>query len=134
MVDQALSVKHVRQNCLDCSGGSRPAVIWCTCHGGDGRRCEFWPYRFGIQPATFRARYGDRLLTPAMMPPTWVELENLPGTLQEAASAAINIVGYRQPAVKVERKPRRQLTPEQRRAATERLQKARAARESAKKA
>jgi hypothetical protein len=128
MGDQSLSVKHVRQNCLECCVGSRPAVIWCTCHGEDGAQCQFWPFRFGVQPATFRAKYGDRLLTPSLMPPSSVELENLPGTLESAATGEIDMEGYRQPVVAVERKATRQMSPEQRQAAVERLRKARAKR------
>ncbi len=133
MSDPSLSLKHIRRNCLSCSAGSRPAVIWCTCHGEDGSRCEFWPFRFGVQPATFRAKYGDRLLTPALMPKSSVDLESLPGTLEEATTAEINAGSYHQPAATVERKPRRQLTPEQRGAASERLRKAREARSTAGK-
>lgn len=127
MSDPSLSVRHARKNCLECSGGSRPAVIWCTCHGANGSRCQFWPFRFGMQPTTFRAKYGDRLMTPTMMPNDSVELDSLPGTLQEAATAEIHVDDYHQPAVAVAQKPRRQLTPEQRQAASERLRKARAA-------
>ena len=130
MNDPSLTVKLVRRNCLECSGDSRPAVIWCICHGEDGSICEFWPFRFGMQPATFRNKYGARLLTPSLMPPGSIDLESLPGTLEEAATAEINIKGYSQPAVSVERKPRRQLTPEQRKAAGERLRKAREARKA----
>lgn len=132
MNDHTLSLKHARQNCIDCCGGSRLAVIWCTCHGANATHCQFWPFRFGVQPATFRAKYGDRLLIPAMMPSASIELENLPGTLEEAATAAIEMDGYRQPAVVVQRKPGRNLTPEQRQAAVERLRKARAAKGTAK--
>ena len=113
MTDPNLTIKHVRRNCLDCCAGDRRYVIWCTCDGVNSSRCEFWPFRFGVQPATFRARYGDRLLTPERMPPDSVELENLPGTLEEAATGEINVEGYRQPAVAIERRPRRTLTPEQ---------------------
>ena len=134
MSDPSLTVKLVRRNCLECCGDSRPAVIWCTCHGEDGSKCEFWPFRFGMQPATFRNKYGDRLLDPAKMPPNSIDLESLPGTLEEAATAEINVEGYHQPAVTVERKPRRQLTPEQRKAAGERLRKAREAKSATERA
>ena len=64
------------------------------------------------------------------MPPNSIDLESLPGTLEEAATAEINVEEYHQPAVTVERKPRRQLTPEQRKAAAERLRRAREARKA----
>jgi len=64
--DPNLSVKHVRRNCLECSGGSAKYVTWCPCDGLHSTRCEFWPFRFGSQPATFRAKYGDRLLAPEL--------------------------------------------------------------------
>ncbi len=130
MSDPSLTVKLVKRNCLECSGDNRPGVIWCTCHGEDGSRCEFWPFRFGMQPATFRSKYGDRLLDPAKLPPGSIDLESLPGTLEEAATAEIDVPGYYQPAITVERKPRRQLTPEQRKAAAERLQRAREAKKA----
>ncbi len=106
MSDHNLSVKHARQNCIECCAGSRAAVTWCTNHGNDGSRCEFWFFRFGKQPATFRARYGDRLLTPSMMPNSSVELESLPAKLPAAAIDAIDVDGYRQPPVTVKRKAR----------------------------
>ncbi len=126
MSDQNLTLANVRRNCLDCSGGSRPAVIWCTCHGEDGTRCEFWRCRFGMQPATFRAKYGGRLLDPGSMPDASIELERLPGTLMEAATAEINVEGYHQPAVVVKQKPKQARTPQQQEA----FQKAQRARTS----
>ena len=68
------------------------------------------------------------------MPPNSIDLESLPGTLEEAATAEINVEEYHQPAVTVERKPRRQLTPEQRKAAGERLRKAREAKSATERA
>lgn len=124
-----LTMKMVRRNCLDCSGGSRPAVIWCPSHGADGSRCEFWPFRFGMQPATFRARHGDRLLTPALMPPASIELESLPGLLDAAATGEIDLPGYHQPAVMIETKPGRKLTEEQRVALVDRLKRGKSAKE-----
>ena len=70
-------------------------------------------------------------MTPEMMPDASVEVESLPGTLQESATGGIDIEGYRQPAVTVQRKPGRQMTPEQRDAAVERLRMARDQRKSA---
>lgn len=57
----------------------------------------------------FRASW-DRLLSPELMPPTGVELERLPSTWTTAATAAIDVPGYQQPAVEL---PKRQtMTPE----------------------
>ena len=123
MSDQNLSVKHVRRNCLECSGGLAKCVTWCTCDGLHSIRCEFWPFRFGVQPATFRARYGDRLLTPEKMPPANVNLDELPGTLEEAAFSAISVMGYEQPAVAPPRRSKRALTARQRQELRERLRK-----------
>ena len=93
MVDTGLSLKHVRKNCLECSGGSARYVTWCSADGLHSTHCEFWPFRFGLQPATFRQRLGDRLLTPEAMPPAGINLDRLPGSLEEAATAAIDVEG-----------------------------------------
>jgi hypothetical protein len=53
----------------------------------------------GAQWATFRARHGDRLLTPAMIPPAEVDLDRLPGNTVKAATGAIDVPGYRVEAV-----------------------------------
>ena len=111
---EKLGVQLIHQNCLECSGGSRKCVIWCPCDGTNSTRCRFWPFRLGIKPSTLRAHYGDRLLTPEKMPPADIELDLLPGTLERAATAEISVDGYYQPTLKVERKPRRQLSSEDR--------------------
>ncbi len=116
---QNLSVKHVRRNCLNCCGGNAKYVTWCTCDGLHSTRCGFWPFRFGQQPATFRVKYGDRLVTPELMPPAHVNLDLLPAALEKAATAEIEVDGYRQPAVEVEHTSR--LTPEQRAKRAEQL-------------
>lgn len=122
MSEKTVNLKHVRRNCLACSGGSAKYVTWCTCDGVHSTKCEFWPFRFGIQPATFQARYGDRLLDPRKMPPADLDLDLLPGVLQEAATGAIAVDGYQQPAVQITRRHvGRRLTPEQREAAAERF-------------
>ena len=124
-MEDKLSVKTVRKNCIECSGGSPKYALWCPCDGLHSTRCEFWPFRLGMKPATLRARYGDRLLTPEKMPPSNVELELLPEGFETASTAAIDVDGYHQPAVAIERKPKRQLTPEQRAELRERFQKGR---------
>ncbi len=77
-------LKAIREHCLDCSGDSRPAVIWCPCDGIHGSSCPLWPYRFGKRPATFIKQHGKALLTPEAMPPGNTDLESLPGTVSEA--------------------------------------------------
>jgi hypothetical protein len=75
---------------------------------------------------TYQERHGPRLLTPRMMPPAQVDLEHLPGDLKTAATGAISIEGYVQPTVEVApRKPKRQLTPDERQAITDRLRQGR---------
>ncbi|NQT14669.1 MAG: hypothetical protein HQ582_18070 [Planctomycetes bacterium] len=118
-------MKLVRRNCLECSGGSPKCVMWCTCDGLHSTRCEFWPFRLGVRPATVRAKYGDRLLTPEKMPSADVDLDELPGTLTEAATGAISVDGYQQPAVTVERKSKRQLSPEERQRLLDQLRRGR---------
>ena len=62
------------------------------------------------------------------MPPADLDLDLLPGLLKEAATAAINVDGYHQPAVEVTpRKAIRNLTPEQKAVIRERLRRGQAA-------
>ena len=114
--DRCLSVKHVRRNCLECCGGWAKAVTWCSCDGVNSTRCEFWPFRFGQQPASFRKKYGDRLVTPKLMPPADVNIDDLPAALELAAFAEISVDGYCQPAV-----PRPERSPEEVAAAREKM-------------
>ncbi|MHB8898078.1 MAG: hypothetical protein ACYC6Y_04970 [Thermoguttaceae bacterium] len=131
-MEAKLSTKTVRKNCIECSGGSQKAALWCPCDGLHSTVCPYWSFRLGMKPATVRARYGGRLVSPEKMPPAGLELELLPDGFQTASTVAIDLPGYHQPAVTVERKPGRNLTPEQRQAAVERLRKARAAKGTAK--
>jgi len=117
-VSENLSIKHVRRNCIECSDGSAKYVTWCPCDGKHSTRCEYWLFRFGVQPGTFRKQYGPRLLDPEMMPPADINLDLLPQGVQEAATAAIDIGHYRQPAIHIDRP---QLSPEKRRALAERF-------------
>lgn len=121
----SLSVKTARRNCLDCSGGSSKAVTWCPCDGLHSTLCEFWSFRLGAKPATIRTRYGDRLLTPAKMPSSVVELEKLPAGIEEASTAEIEVDGYHQPAVTLPAREKRVLTREERDAISKRLRKGR---------
>jgi hypothetical protein len=125
MVDTGLSLKHVRKNCLECSGGSARYVTWCPADGLHSTRCQFWPFRFGSQPATFRQHLGDRLLTPEAMPPAGINLDRLPGSLEEAATAAIDVEGYCRPAEQAECRPEQNLTAEERQEIAQRLRRGR---------
>ena len=67
---------------------------------------------------------------PEKMPLHTIEVEQLPDGYLKASTAEIKVDGYHQPAVTLERrKPRRQLTPEQRAANVERLRRANEARQ-----
>jgi len=110
---EKFSIKTVRRNCIECSGGSSKYVCWCPCDGIHSTRCEFWPFRFGILPDTFRARHGDRLLDPESMPPATVDLDSLPN-MPTAATAAIDVDGYHMDAVDIQKStPRRKLSDRQ---------------------
>ena len=67
-------LKAIRQNCLECSGGSLKAVTYCSCNGLHSTRCHFWPYRFGRRPKSVKDR---RLVMPEAMPPADTPLEGL---------------------------------------------------------
>lgn len=110
---ESVSLRHVRRNSLACSGGSAKAVLWCTCDGHNSTRCEFWLFRFGVGPKAFRRRFGPRLLDPRQMPPASVNLDDLPGSTEAAATAEINVEGYCAPAVEVRQRPKtKTLSPE----------------------
>ena len=59
------------------------------------------------------------------MPDASVEVELLPGTLEQAATAEINVDGYHQSAVSLPARKERVLTREERDAISERLRKGR---------
>lgn len=82
-------IKAVRFQCIECCGGSAKAVLWCSCDGLHSTRCEVWPYRLGVRPATVRAKHGPRLVTPELMPSANVPLDDLPGGVAEASRADI---------------------------------------------
>ncbi|MGI6415058.1 MAG: hypothetical protein ACOX1P_05255 [Thermoguttaceae bacterium] len=126
----SFSVKLVRRHCVECSGDSFKAVIWCPCDGLHSTLCEFWPFRLGLKPPTVRDRYGDRLITPQKMPGDGIELELLPNGIEQAATAEINIPGYYQPAVAVTPARPQSLSPERRRQFVLRLAKGREAKRS----
>jgi len=121
-----LSLRHVRRKCLDCCGDLAKAVTWCTCDGIHSTRCECWPFRFGVQPTSFQAKHGDRLVNPEKMPPADVHLDDLPAAYEAASTHEIDAPGYQQPAVTVPKgASSRKYTDEQRKAMTERLRLAR---------
>ncbi len=125
---KGLSVRDVRAHCLDCCRGSTKDVIWCPCDGVNSTTCHLWPYRLAKQPATFAAKYGDRLLTPGKMPPSDIELDLLPAGFEEAAMAEIDVDGYRQPTVTTTPDRSRNQSSEDREIMKERARKAREAR------
>jgi hypothetical protein len=82
---ETLSLKTVRRNCLECSGGSARHVLWCSCDGHNSTNCEFWAFRFGKRPATLIDKHGPYLLTPEIMPHADVDLEGLPSMVSAAS-------------------------------------------------
>ena len=78
---QGASLGLVRRHCLDCSGDSFKAVLWCPCTD-----CQLWKFRLGIKPSTVRAKFGSGLVTASMMSPANVNLKSLPGGLHAAAA------------------------------------------------
>jgi hypothetical protein len=85
--------KAIRKHCLDCGGRNAKAVMWCGCDGIHSTRCHLWPYRFGVRPESARQRYGDRLVTPELMPDADADLDELrmvgvKGTAKAEAEAA----------------------------------------------
>jgi len=66
----------IRKHCLGCCNGSFKAVKYCTCDGITSTRCELWPYRFGMKPATAKKRYGARFVTPGALADAEVEIED----------------------------------------------------------
>jgi len=77
-------LRAIREHCLDCSGGSFKSVQWCPCDGVHSTRCDLWPYRFGMRPASLRAKYGPGLVTPEAMPPANRDEDHLPNGLAAA--------------------------------------------------
>ena len=60
---KGLSLSVIRRHCIDCSGDSFKAVVWCPVTD-----CALWPFRLGMNPATVRSKYGPGLVTAGMMP------------------------------------------------------------------
>jgi hypothetical protein len=78
---QGASLGVIRQHCLDCSGDSFKAALWCTVYG-----CHLWKLRLGLKPSTVRARYGPGLVTPGMMPDPNINLDTLSSGIKAAAA------------------------------------------------
>lgn len=83
---KSVSIKTVRRNCLECSGGSAQPVLWCPCNGHASTDCVFWPSRFGERPKTFIDKHGPYLLIPEIMPAASVDLSSLPGGIVDASA------------------------------------------------
>ena len=49
MADITSPLKAIKQNCIDCSGGSANEVKLCPC-----TNCPMYPFRFGKNPYTKR--------------------------------------------------------------------------------
>jgi len=114
--------RAVRRHCLDCSAGSPKYVTWCPCDGVHSTSCDLWPFRFGLRPETAKRRYGAQLLTPELMPPADVNLDELPTHPPRIREAEPEAPGD---------KPGRgkDLAPEQRQAVAQRLRCGREARQ-----
>ena len=82
-------LKAIRLKCLDCCGGSSKCVKFCTEGGITSSMCSLWPYRFGMRPATAKARFGSKYLTPGELPSHDVPLEECetPQEPQKASGA-----------------------------------------------
>lgn len=118
---EAVSMKAVRRNCLECSGDSVRHVTWCPCNGHTSTDCEFWASRFGVRPETFISKNGPFLLTPEIMPASSVNIEELPSTVAGASK------WLRERHPKIEWKGPREKTPEEVERGKRRMARARAA-------
>jgi hypothetical protein len=78
---KGLSLLVVRRHCLDCSGDSFKAVVWCPV-----TNCNLWPFRLGMNPATVQSKYGPGLVTPSMMPDPNANLDDLTNGIEAAAA------------------------------------------------
>ena len=67
----------IRRHCMACCNGKPRTVKSCALDGFNSTRCDLWPFRFGVSPATASRRYGDKLQTPREMPPAGVPIEAL---------------------------------------------------------
>jgi hypothetical protein len=59
-VSKGTLVKAIKENCLDCGGGSPSERMYCTVE-----HCKLWPYRLGITAASLtKASQPTRDLPP----------------------------------------------------------------------
>ena len=107
----------IRKNCIECSESTK-YILWCPCDGLHSTYCQYWPFRLGSRPQTVCERYGPRLVTPEMMPPSDVELELLPKGTREAALSEISVAGYQQPTIAPPKRTAEQEAERVRKAAT----------------
>ena len=72
-------IRAIREKCVDCCGGNRKMVTYCTLDGLNSQpKYPLWEYRFGMRPASARKHYGDKFLTPSLMPGPNEQLDSLP--------------------------------------------------------
>jgi hypothetical protein len=76
---KGLSLSVIRRHCIDCSGGSFKAVVWCPVTD-----CALWPFRLGMNPTTVRSKYGAALVSPSMMPDQQTNLDDLSNGIEAA--------------------------------------------------
>ena len=90
-------LRAVRQECLDCSGGSANEVRLCV-----SKACPSWPFRFGKRPtAELKAEVADVLLHPAERGITGREFHDNGGTpLQAIKLKCLGCSGYNRAEVK----------------------------------
>ena len=90
-------LRAVRQECLDCSGGSANEVRLCI-----AKSCALWPFRFGKRPTPeLKAEVADVLLHPAERGITGREFHDNGGTaLQAIKLKCLDCNGYNRAEVK----------------------------------
>jgi hypothetical protein len=90
-------LRAVRQECLDCSGGSANEVRLCI-----AKSCALWPFRFGRRPTDeLKAEVADRVLHPAERGITGKEFHDNGGTaLQAIKLKCLDCSGYNRAEVK----------------------------------
>jgi hypothetical protein len=91
-------LRAVRQECLDCCGGSANEVRLCV-----SKSCPSWPFRFGRRPtAELKAEVADVLLHPAERGITGKEFHENGGTALHAIKLkCLDCSGYNRAEVKV---------------------------------
>jgi hypothetical protein len=90
-------LRAVRQECLDCCGGSANEVRLCV-----SKSCPLWPFRFGRRPtAELKPEVADRVLHPAERGITGKEFHDNGGTaLQAIKLKCLDCNGYNRAEVK----------------------------------